>query len=168
MDAQDIAQEIRIKCLESLASNQYEPGKTGGTPYSFLYRCIHNHLYNIRRGVWTVNNPPCVRCEYWSRKQRSCISVGGEDICNKMQKYRSIMSVKASLRTPVGFDKHCTDGRSVEFSSIEEYELHDLIINRLPLHLHSEYDKVRSGMKVPQDTIKILQDAIYEILKDGG
>lgn len=61
MDAFDIAQEIRMKCVQAL--DNYNPNKSNGSPFHFLHRSIHNHIYNLKRGVWTVNNPPCVRCE---------------------------------------------------------------------------------------------------------
>lgn len=166
MDAQDIAQEIRIKCIQALESSQYNPNKSNGSPYNFLYRCIHNHIYNLRRGTWVPNNPPCVRCRYWDRKQRMCVAKNGEDECVKMQKYREAMHIKASLRTPIGFDKYCTEGQSIEFGSIEEFELDDLIINKLSPRLCNEYMKLRRGIDIRQKKRNELKRVILEILND--
>jgi len=166
MDAQDIAQEIRVKCIQALESNQYDPEKSNGSPYNFLHRCIHNHVYNLRRGTWVPNNPPCVRCDCWDKKERKCTAVDGEDDCAKMQKYRDAMRIKASLRTPIGFDKYCTEGRAIEFGSIEELELDDLIINRLPQKLCNEYMKLRRGEAVKNKKKNELKRAILAILKE--
>lgn len=165
MDAQDISQEIRVKCIQALESNQYSPDKSNGSPYNFLHRCIHNHVYNLRRGTWVPNNPPCVRCAYWDKKKKACIAQGGEDDCAKMQKYKDAMRIKASLRTPIGFDKHYTEGRSIEFGSIEEFELDDLILNSLPPKLCDEYLRLRRGEDIKHKKKNELKRAILTILK---
>jgi len=167
MDAQDIAQEIRLKCVQALESDQYDPDKTpDGSPYSFLVRCIHNRLYNLKRGVWTPNNPPCVRCPCWDKKLKKCVLDGGEQACEKMVRYREAMRVKASLRTPIGFDRHCTEGQSLIFDSIDEFELHDLISNSLPPKLLGYYNDLRNGVSIQPRKKNELRRAIMKILQE--
>lgn len=83
-----------------------------------------------------------------------------------MGKYREAMRVKASLRTPIGFEKDCTDNQSVVFDSIEELELYDLIKNRLPMALYDDYMVIMKGGKIDLKNKNLLRRTIINILKE--
>jgi len=164
MDAEDIAQEIRFKCIQALLSPKFDPDKVGTSPYSFLHRVIHNHVYNLKRGVWTVNNPPCVRCEYWDKDVRKCLAQVNH--CDKMLAYQDDMQKKAALRTPVGFEKDYVENQAFEVSSIDDYILDDHVISRLPENLRSFYIDLKKGLDIPHLIRKELRRRIMRIIKE--
>jgi len=46
-DREDVAQEIRVMCINALA--RYEPEKNHSTPFNYLARCVDNRLRNLLR-----------------------------------------------------------------------------------------------------------------------
>lgn len=164
MDNDDIRQEIRIKCIHALQPNVFDSSKSSKTPYAYLRCVIHNFLYNLKRGTWTPNNPPCVRCDCWDRELRKCKI--DEDGCKKMEKYRMMMKTKADLRTPIGFDEYYLNGQST-FGSIEEIELDELITTKLPKEYCTYYQMLKQGEVIPDEILEELQGLVIEIIKEN-
>lgn len=163
MDSDDIRQEIRIKCIHALQPEVFDPSKSSKTPYAYLRCVIHNFLYNLKRGTWTPNNPPCVRCDCWDRDLRKCTIE--EDGCKKMEKYRSMMKAKADLRTPIGFDEYYLDGQHT-FGSVEEIELDELVTFKLPEEYRIYYQMLKNGDRVPEQISNELQQLVIQILEE--
>lgn len=163
MEDCDLAQEIRIMCIQALDSGHYDQKKSPDGPYNYLFRTVANRTYNLKRGVWTVNNPPCTRCEHWSKKERRCLS--NENECFKMQKYKEAMRSKALLRISIGDGSYNTyDNDSM--GTIDDYILEDYIITNLSPELRSYYCSVRRGGKVNDDIHMDLYKAISDLLKE--
>jgi len=165
MDDDDIRQEIRIKCISALQPNVFDPTKSSKTPYAYLRCVVHNFLYNLKRGTWTPNNPPCVRCECWDRDLRKCNI--NEEGCKKMAKYRSTMKAKADLRTPIGFDEYYLNGQHT-FGSIEEYELDEFITTQLPKEYCTYYNMLKRGDPVPEEIVDELKERVLKIIEDDN
>lgn len=164
MDSDDIRQEIRIKCLRALKPDVFDPSRGGKTPYAYLRRVIHNFLYNLKRGKWTPNNPPCVRCKQWDRTLRKCLI--HENDCKKMTKHRKAMKARADLHTPIGFDGYSLDGQHT-FGSVEEMELDDFINTKLPDRYCIYYQMLKRGEEVSEEIVEELKVLVIEIIKDS-
>ena len=164
MDQDDIRQEIRIKCIHALQPKVFDPTKSSKTPYAYLRCVIHNFLYNLKRGTWTPNNPPCVRCDLWDRTIRKC-NIEEKD-CRKMAKYRSTMKAKADLRTPIGFDEYYLNGQQ-SFSSVEEFELDEFVSMKLPDEYCTYYHMLKRGEIVPEEIINELKERVLKIIEEG-
>lgn len=162
MGEDDIRQEIRIKCLHALKPGVFDHSKSGKTPYAYLRRVIHNFLYNLKRGTWTPNNPPCVRCKQWDRTLRKCLI--NEIDCKKMEKYRISMKARADLRTPIGFDEYYLDGQRT-FGSIEEMELDEFISIKLPEGYLDYYQTLKRGEGVPDKIVEELKEMVLKIIQ---
>jgi len=132
MDADDIAQEIRLKCWTAL--DQYN--KKQGALYHFLLQVARNHVYNLKRGIWVPNNPPCVRCD---KRQKENVRCERNDICMKMRKYRRSMKIKASLRVcpHSGIDQYITD-------TTLDYDAYEALVNTIGLE---KYQQMIDGHK---------------------
>lgn len=164
MDQDDISQEIRLKCIQALSSPRYDPTKVKTSAYGFLFQCIHNHIYNIKRGIWTPNNPPCVRCKHWDKNNRKCTE--SNDTCSEMQKYKASMQKKAALRTPVGFQKDYIENQFFIVDSIDEFILDEYVSCQLPESLRGFYIQLKNGESLPENIHSELKRRIIKILKD--
>jgi len=164
MDNDDIRQEIRIKCIHALKPNVFDPSKSGKTPYAYLRCVIHNFLYNLKRGTWTPNNPPCVRCKQWDRVSRKCLI--NEYNCRKMEKHRKAMRARSDLRTPIGFDGYSLDSQHT-FGSVEEVELDEFISVKLPEDYRLYYYMLKRGEEVPEKIVEELKKIVIKIIKDS-
>ncbi len=164
MDRDDIRQEIRIKCIYALKSDVFDHSKSGKTPYAYLRCVIHNFLYNLKRGTWTPNNPPCVRCKQWDRVLRKCLI--NEIGCRKMEKHRGSMRAKSDLRTPIGFDEYYLNGQHT-FGSIEEMELDEFVNAKLPERYICYYQMLKRGEEIPEEIVEELKEIVMKIIKDS-
>jgi len=161
MDFEDIAQEIRMECIRVLQF--YDPSRIGPSPYKWLQTCVKNFLYNKRRGIWVPNNPPCVRCPFWDRVNRTCTidEVG----CEKIVKYRENMATKAALKQPASLEIEITD---VE----HEQEVNAMLIDEsirqlLDDNLLEYYDKLLIGENIPPRIKKQIRDIALEVINNA-
>jgi hypothetical protein len=143
---EDIAQEIRTECFKAIS--KYDDTRIGPNPYTFLDRCVHNHLYNMRRGIYVPNNPPCIRCPFWDKANKTCTidEMDPDDRtipCRKITQYRQNMLTKASLKGPSTLENDPYDNNvSVDSDYID---LHESIREYLPNHLKDSYELMAVG-----------------------
>ena len=99
LDNDDIAQEIRLKCL--LAYKKKKVKKKKAFPY--LKKVSHNHLYNLQRGILYPNNPPCYRCPLRDVNKGQCVSLDEKEKCQKLNSYWRLLNAKRKLRKPLNY-----------------------------------------------------------------
>lgn len=161
LDGDDIAQEIRLECIRVMPS--YDPSRIGPSPYKFLQVCVRNFLYNMRRGIYVPNNPPCTRCPLWDRTNKLCLvdEVG----CDKIVQYRESMRTKAAIRRPNTLEVEVLDGGAE--MDINAWILDESIRTVLPEHLISCYEKMISGRggDVSPRHKKQVRDFVSQIVK---
>ena len=164
MAFEDLAQEIRLECLRVLPT--YERQKSP-VPYKYLQVCVRNRLFNMRRGVYVPNNPPCARCSLWDKEFKLCkISEVG---CRDIVDYRRSMDKKASLRSPSALNE---DASSADIRSVLELEariLDEDIRSQLPRELLPDYIRIISGhgRNVSQRQKRRIRDFVQKMLDDA-
>lgn len=139
MEIDDLQQEIRLACIKAL--HKFDPSRIGPSPYAFLKRCAKNHIYNLNRGTYVPNNPPCVRCPLWDRQNKIC-SIN-EEGCTKIADYRSNMESKAAIKHPDHLGDY--DTTDVDNNCIEAFILDHSIRETLPKNLIDDYNLMLSG-----------------------
>ena len=103
VDAEDLAQDIRLMCWEAL-EKKFDPNKLGKSVFHFVARVVDNGLYNKFRGIYLDNNPPCLRCPEYIKKTKSCAI---EEIgCDRIVAYRDRMSRKRAIASPLSYNAH--------------------------------------------------------------
>lgn len=160
-DHEDIAQEIRVECLRVLPF--FDSGRIGPSPYKYLQTCIRNFLYNMRRGIWVPNNPPCVRCPLWDRVRRTCTI--DEIGCDKILQYRENMAAKADLRRPSSLEDDVLDNYQDE--QTDAMLLDQSIRGALPQRLIPFYDKMLVGDKISARAKKEIRLIVTEIINNA-
>jgi len=139
MEIDDLQQEIRLACVKALA--KFDPTRIGPSPYAFLKRCAQNHLYNLNRGTYVPNNPPCARCPLWDKLNKTCTI--NEEGCDKIVEYRKNMEAKAAIKHPDHLGDHDTiDGTN---GAIDAFILDSSIRDVLPSNLIPDYNLMVSG-----------------------
>lgn len=160
-DHDDIAQEIRMECLRVLP--YFDAGRIGPSPYKYLQTCVRNFLYNMRRGIWVPNNPPCVRCPLWDRVRRTCTI--DEIGCEKIVQYRESMAAKADLRKPSSLEDDVLDNYQDE--QADAMLLDQSIRGALSPRLIPFYDKMLVGEKIPARTKREIRLVVLEIINNA-
>jgi hypothetical protein len=152
-----------MTCIDAM--QKYDQDRIGPSPYKFLQVSVKNHLYNMRRGAFVPNNPPCVRCEYWDRVNKRCVI--DEEGCDKIVRYRKGMSVRAALRKPATLEGEITDYR--RGLDVEAFILDESIRTILPSSLIPAYERMIGGDAVsvnPRMKSRI-RKAVRELISDG-
>ncbi len=161
---EDLAQEIRLECIRVM--QHFDQKRIGPVPYRFLQVCIRNKLYNMRRGLHVPNNPPCVRCEFWNKKTKSCDI--NEENCDKIVEYRNNMSIKASLRKPAAVD--ISENIELQTNSVATaFILDDSIKTILPKELISSYELMKAGQqdRVSNKDKRKIRDLVRKLIDDA-
>lgn len=161
MDHEDVGQEIRLECLRVLEF--FDPTRIGPSPYKYLQTCVRNFLYNMRRGIWVPNNPPCVRCPLWNRIGKTCTI--DEIGCEKIVQYRESMATKADLKQPASLDAEVLDNRAEQ--EIDASLLDQSIRTALPKNLISHYENLIAGQAVPARIKKQIRDIVTVVINNA-
>lgn len=162
-DRPDLEQEVRLACIK--ACQLYDPHRIGPSPYQFLKTCVRNHLYNLSRGKYVPNNPPCSRCPLWDRANRTCIIK--EEGCEKIKVYRENMATKAALHKPENATYETLDSRQGGVAD-ESFMLDASIRDVLPPNLIPHYEAMLNGhssdipVKIRTQIRKIVRDLLKE------
>jgi len=161
-EKQDLEQEIRLACIKAL--NLYDPDRIGPSPFKFLQTCVKNHMYNLSRGKYVPNNPPCTRCPLWDKSTRSCMI--NEEGCQPILIYRQHMATKVAIYKPENVGYEVLDNRKGSDSD-EAFMLDASIRDILPKHLMPEYDKMISGKtdSVTHKNRAAIRKFVRELLK---
>lgn len=160
-DHDDIAQEIRMECFRVLP--YFDATRIGPSPYKYLQTCIRNFLYNMRRGIWVPNNPPCVRCPLWDKLRRTCTI--DEIGCDKIVQYRENMAAKADLRKPTSLEDDVLDNSQDQ--ETDAMLLDQSIRDTLPHNLLPFYAKMLVGEKIPARIKRQIRLIVVEIINNA-
>lgn len=161
MDHEDIAQEIRMECLRILP--MYDCNRIGPSPYKYFQVCIKNFLYNIKRGIWVPNNPPCVRCPFWDKLNKTCVI--DEIGCDKIVQYRKNMSTKAALKQPASVNDSVIDQQGINIDAIL---LETSIRDSLPERLVEPYEALINGDKISSKLRKEIREITLTVIKEDA
>ena len=160
----DIAQEIRLICIKALSS--FDPTRIGPSAFKYLQTCTHNHLYNMNRGTFVPNNPPCARCPLWDKLNRKCEE--NEEGCDKILQYRKRMANKAALKNPTNnIEDNFNDFKT--HSDIDSFILDHSIRQKLPSYLLIDYYKMLAGSsdKVSLRHKSQIRKIVKKLMQDG-
>lgn len=162
-DKPDLEQEVRLACIK--ACQLYDPNRIGPSPYQFLKTCVRNHLYNLSRGKYVPNNPPCSRCPLWDRANKVCIIK--EEGCEKIKVYREHMATKAALHKPDNSGHEVLDARQGSDTD-ESFMLDASIREVLPPHLVEPYQRMIDGYssEVPAKIKAQVRKIVRNLLKE--
>jgi hypothetical protein len=165
--ADDIAQEIRIKCWQILDTFDEKKGKS---LKSYLNVCTENFLRNLIRDRFATFNPPCKKtCDHY-RKDGSPNE--NAVLCETFMRYLKLYRAKASVRMPTSVDNifdNTAEGLISNKCTLSRIDL-DLSI-RDYLRIHAEYllpfyDKIVGSERIPEDILEELQCFVREMLDE--
>ncbi len=173
-DPEDLAQDIRIMCWESL--KQYDEGKVGKSRFHFLAKCVDNALYNKFRGIYLHNNPPCLRCPDYIKATKECAIQ--ESGCDRIVQYRKRMARRRAIAAPLSYNAFLDADGENDFthhkslattgSPNDARDLNDHIRGQLDPSLIQYYDQIVSGYgdAVPVSFKKMVQKQVRFILDE--
>jgi len=150
-----------MECLRVLP--YFNASRIGPSPYKYLQTCVRNFLYNMRRGIWVPNNPPCVRCPLWDRIRRTCTI--DEIGCEKIVQYRENMAAKADLRRPSSLEDDVLDNYQDE--QTEAMLLDQSIKDALPQRLLAYYERMKQGENIPARIKREIRTIVTEIINNA-
>lgn len=168
-DSDDIAQEVRLICFKAL--QKYDPSKENKGIFYFLAKSVDNGLYNLGRGIYFDNNPPCTRCPNYNKVTKECC---GSD---KYVQYRKRMDRRRAIDNPKIFSSlvdNNNDDSNKDSAGLEKMEssltgvidLDEHIRTNLEPELIPHYYEMVSGQisLVPPRIKRKIRDRIREIL----
>lgn len=172
-DPDDLAQDIRLICWESLG--KVDPDKLGKSVFHFVARCVDNALYNKFRGVYLDNNPPCLRCPEYIKETKTCRI--DEIGCDRIVAYRDRMARKRAIAAPLSYNAHLDADDEQDFSYHESLsvgsttgvcDLDDTLRSELDENLIPYYEQMLEGRAddVPVHFRRLIQRQVRLILED--
>jgi len=169
-DPEDLAQDIRLICWESL--KKFDSAKLGKSVFHFVARCTDNALYNKFRGVFLDNNPPCLRCPDYIKETKGCkIDEVG---CDRIVSYRDRMARKRAIAAPLSYNAHLDSDTESDFthhksmsvgSATGVCDLNNNIRQTLDNDLIPYYDRLIHGDDIPTHYRKMIQQQIKLLLE---
>lgn len=169
LDADDIRQEVRLKC--SLTLGRFDPTKSD--LHTFLSRCAENRLRDIKRGVLYKHNKPCFRCPLWNEEasragRHDCMAFADKMECDKYAKHERYVHAKLSASHPVNIDEgrmhDTTFDRAVAKSDLIECIYAKLTREELAIFVVFERSNFNLRSLRPRDRT-IICEAIVKILE---
>lgn len=171
LDHEDIAQEVRIKCIKSLP--RYDPKLSGAKLKTFLTVCAENRIRDIRRSLLYKHNKPCFRCPMWNQPayksgEHDCVAFRDKMLCGKFARHERYVQVKLSANHPISIDEVRVE-EVPQGSNTFGDDFIEFVYNNLSENLHYLFRELESSnfeMKALKPKARsILQDALREILK---
>jgi len=170
-EADDMKQEARIVALEKLES--YD----GKRPLeNFLYVCVHNGLYNIKRNKFARPDKPCLDCPLYDpnclTSDNQCNAFSDKHECVPYLNWVSRNESKKNLMRPIEIsnvsdenEKNMRTNNSVLEQLCGE-ELIDMIDKYLPPEYREDFIKLRHQIKIPKARRIRIEQAVIEIMNE--
>jgi len=169
LDADDIRQEVRLKC--SLTLGKFNPDISD--LHTFLSRCAENRLRDIKRGVLYKHNKPCFRCPLWNEAaaragRHDCTAFTEKMDCDKYARHERYVHAKLSASHPVNIDddrvQDTAFDREVAKSELIEY-IHSKLSSEMKV-IFNAFELSNFNLKAlrPRDRTAI-SEAVVEIME---
>lgn len=159
-DKEDIAQEVRLLCLQII--EDFDSSKGGLYTYLFIY--CRNYLLDIRRSKYKKTIHPCTICEFYEGK---CTKHNNTEECAKYWRDLKINMKKRDLATvhPI-FDKVYYE---VDFATMfDNKEVCEEIDRAIPANMRHNYIKFLEGISINNyDRVRVIE-TIQRIAKEKG
>lgn len=171
-DVEDMEQEGRMEALKAL--HRWTPSK--GSLKTFLWTCVHNHLYNLKRNQFARPDKPCLKCPFnaYVPETEGCTKYDDLMECSLYNGWLTRNSAKKNLMRPVNIEG-VSDERESNMTSLSSEivdlglkELVDLIDNNIPIEHRHNWLRMRNGVKLPKNQRVKLQAEIQIILKENN
>lgn len=144
LDEDDIKQEVRIKCYDSL--EKYNFGRSEKI-HTFLSICADNKIKDIKRSLVYKHSLPCHKCPFWDKDSAQsgmydCVAFNRKEYCDKFKKHSIFVKNKISANMALDVDEEIIYDKKNVFDSIE---LYDYIESSLPSSLMFSYNKFKNS-----------------------
>ena len=131
LDADDIKQEVRIKCVNAL--RKYEEKREDADLFVFLSVCADNKLRDIKRNILYKHN---------GKICQTCNSINGK-FCNKCKKLQRNVHSKMSLGMPISLEDQGVESKL--YDACSTLDILDYIKFHLPSGLYKTFDKFQEA-----------------------
>jgi DNA-directed RNA polymerase specialized sigma24 family protein len=171
MTAEDIAQEIRLKCF--LLLPKFNANRVTKTPMQFFNTCTDNDLRNKRRDLYDIQTPCSPhRCEYFDKNaqwgEHCMVNQFQDRSCTRLCQYLAHDHTKKTIMVPEAFDDPGREGAPV--LSSDDIDMVD-IYDYLNSHLSDKQSEVMyhvligSGCLHPDHVVRATKSLIKKALQ---
>lgn len=170
----DIRQEGHIVAIKAIRSGRYDKTKN---LRSFLYTCLYNGLFNLKRNVTGRFASPCERCPLYDKQYKAshnqCLGFTNKADCKKFSAWVDRNAIRSSIINATPFSVCEVDHEDITpvdvvLDELTKNEITELINQKLSPHLRGIFLRMMAGITVKVDERRKVQDAIYDIIKDSG
>ncbi len=168
--AEDIEQDGTIIALKSLEKWD------GVRPLeNFLYRCVHNGLFNNKRKKFTRPDKPCPTCPFYdphcAKSYSECTEFNDKNNCELYTNWINRNTAKKNVIQPIDItnirDENEDNMKTADtVVTAEQNELWKLIDKHLDIKLRGDYIKIKSGVKIPKHRRSKVEAAILAIVQE--
>lgn len=166
---EDMKQEGTVFALEVLEKGKYD----GSNPLeSFLWTCVHNLLFNLKRNKYERPDKPCLECPFYDKhcavSSSQCDKFSDKMDCALFSGWLIRNSAKKNLMRPMDIgividEKERTMKTNDNTEDVEKEELWGLIDQHLAIDLREDYLKMRADIRVSNTRKAEIQEAIIAI-----
>lgn len=172
-DIDDMKQEARLAAWEALT--KYDISRP---LENYLWTCVHNSLFNLKRKKYERYDKPCLSCPLYDAackvSHSQCEAYEDKMECSLYSSWLKRNTSKKNLMKPIDLgevrDEHERNMSTNDSVSDEMFhkEIFLLLDEKLPVEIRSSFVKMRHGIKLPKaDRIKV-EAAIIKVLKEHG
>lgn len=137
---------------------------------NFLFRVIHNALYNLKRNKFARPDLPCHTCPLQNLKLESgCEEYVDKMECDLYNNWFVRNQTKKNLASTVSIDYVLTDKEDYLKSydvNLETMEMIELIEENLPTEFREDWLRLRQGLRLTKNKKDKLLNEIFSILEE--
>ncbi len=142
---------------------------------NFLYRCIHNLLYNDKRNQVGRPDKPCLTCPLYdphcNKSTSQCEDFENKNDCEMYASWVKRNDSKKNIMQPIDIynvrDEHEENMKTGDhIDELERQELWTIIDKHLDTKLRADYIKLRHNIKIPKQRRLQIERAILDITKE--
>lgn len=169
-DECDMKQEARMAALGKLA--KYD----GSFPLeNYLYVCVHNELFNLKRNKFERPDKPCYTCPFYDKhnmeSHNQCTGFADKIECNLYRNWYKRNNAKRNIMEPTDIeniqDVNEDNMRLLDTTTdIERKELLAIIDKNLDIKHRKDYLKLLHGIKLPRVRRIMIEEVLQELLKE--